>query len=115
MNKDTPQSNEQCEHNVSAKYCFRCKRPDLAGPVPQSNGMPHPFANPEGVYGSTSQSDPVSDFFNAPDEVKRPVYERALEKAQEEQSNIDWLRQLKAEERLSKDVSALYEIKHQEQ
>jgi len=42
----------------------------------------------------TPQSDPVSDFFNAPDEVKRPVYEKALEKAQEEQSNTDWREEL---------------------
>jgi hypothetical protein len=26
---------DKCEHNVVAKYCFRCKRPDLAGPVPK--------------------------------------------------------------------------------
>jgi hypothetical protein len=24
----------KCEHDVNPKYCFRCKRPDLAGPVP---------------------------------------------------------------------------------
>ena len=27
---------KKCEHNVVAKYCFRCKRPDLAGTPPQS-------------------------------------------------------------------------------
>jgi hypothetical protein len=27
----TTPANEKCEHNVVAKYCFRCKRPDLAG------------------------------------------------------------------------------------
>lgn len=25
---------EKCEHDVAAKHCFRCKRPDLAGPPP---------------------------------------------------------------------------------
>ena len=32
--------------------------------------------------------DPVHDFFTAPEEVQRPVYERALQKAQEEQGKI---------------------------
>jgi hypothetical protein len=34
---------------------------------------------------SELDQDPVHDFFTAPEEVKRPVYERALEKTQEEQ------------------------------
>lgn len=35
---ETPLSTTQekkCEHDVVAKYCFRCKRPDLAGTPPQ--------------------------------------------------------------------------------
>lgn len=27
---------EKCHHNVVAKHCFRCKRPDLAGLVPNT-------------------------------------------------------------------------------
>ena len=28
---DKSDKQEKCEHEVVAKYCFRCKRPDLAG------------------------------------------------------------------------------------
>jgi len=30
---------EKCKHKVVAKYCFRCKRPDLAGPVPEKKDV----------------------------------------------------------------------------
>jgi hypothetical protein len=30
-------SEDKCQHDVAAKYCFRCKRPDLAGSVPNAN------------------------------------------------------------------------------
>lgn len=35
-----------------------------------------------------AELDPVHDFFTAPEEVQRPVYERALQKAQEEQEKL---------------------------
>ena len=38
-------------------------------------------------YSELTQ-DPVHDFFTAPEEVQRPVYERALQKAQEEQNTL---------------------------
>lgn len=43
MNQDN-RGEEKCEHNVTAKYCFRCKRPDLAGPTPTETDIANELA-----------------------------------------------------------------------
>jgi len=41
-----------------------------------------------GVEYLESMKDPVSDFFNSPDDERRPTYERALENTQETQEGV---------------------------
>lgn len=50
-----PNTEERCEHGVVAKYCFRCKRPDLAGPIPNIEEWEEPLMHIMESYIMTAE------------------------------------------------------------